>query len=138
MSFSLAALAMKPQQHGLAQTTGCLVTLHRVCWCLFYCSFTAAGRQPVSVRACRAPSGDSSKLARRKNTILALQWFCSCCCASTFPYLRAWALSCYGLECLRCESHFSCLEKILPSVCVLKGWNHIHTFSGQICGRSGP
>lgn len=33
---------MKLQQHRPSETKGCLVTLHRMCWCLCYSNFTVA------------------------------------------------------------------------------------------------
>lgn len=68
-------------------------------------------------------SGDSFELPGQENTTLTLVLFLLCFHP---PYLKVWALSCYGLERLRCESHVSCLNKTL---CVLKGWNHIHMWS---------
>lgn len=122
---------MKPQHHGVSQTTGCLVTLHRVCWPLYYRSFTAAGHQPGSGHAGHQLDifvpGGSFDLPGQENTTLTLVLLL---CFHP-PYLKAWALSCYGLEHLRYESHVCCLKKILFSVC----WRDGTTFMyGQIYG----
>lgn len=51
--------------------------------------------------------GDGSELPGQKPVTLTLFLFLFLLC-SHLLYLRAWALCCYGPECLRCESHFSC------------------------------
>lgn len=124
VSFSLAAKAVKPQQQGVLQTTGCLVTLHRVCWCLCYCSFN---HQPGLVRACRAPTRhlriwDSFELSGQENTTLTLVLFLFLLCFHV-PYSKACTLKCCGLECLRWKA-MSLAWKKSCLLCVLKGGNH--------------
>lgn len=75
--------------------------------------------------------GDSSELPGQKTVTLTLFLFLFLLCSHPL-YLRAWALCCYGPECLRRESHFSCLkhrENLLCLLHMLKGWNHIQMWS---------
>lgn len=108
VSLTLAATATKLQRHGPSQTKGRLVTLHGMCWCLCYSSFTVADGNPAGLGHAGQQLGIFVfRDVRAENSTLNRLLFLLCSC---LLYWKAWAFRCCGPECLRCKSYFSCLK----------------------------